>query len=166
MNDKSSNRFFDHLGMIIAILLFILCLCGCIKKNSEKTTKGFDLKQLEEDCKNNGGNIVYAKDGILISHFEQGQSNSFYTYIVIPPVEMTKESEKILTIGEAVSEYSVQLSDGKVYSHQDQGVVLPETNAWIHTYGSLQDIAESLQLNIVSSEIGRASCRERVFYSV
>lgn len=153
MDDKSSNRFFDQLGMIIAILLFILCLCGCIKKNTEKISKGFDLKQLEEDCKNNGGNIVYAKDGILISHFEQGQSNSFYTYIDISPVEMSKESEKILTIGEPVSEYSVQLSDGKVYSHQNQGVVLPETNAWIHTYGSLQDIAESLQLNIVSSDL-------------
>lgn len=66
---------------------------------------------------------------------------------------MSKESEKILTIEEPVSEYSVQLSDGKVYSHQNQGVVLPETNAWIHTYGSLQDIAESLQLNIVSSDL-------------
>ena len=32
-------------------------------------------------------------------------------------------------------------------------IVLPETNAWIHTYGSLQDIAESLQLNIISSDL-------------
>lgn len=153
MDDKSSNRFFDQLGMIIAILLFILCLCGCIKKNPEKISEDFDIKHLEEDVKKNGGNIVYAQDGILISHWERGQSNSFYTYIDISPVEMSKESEKILTIGEPVSEYSVQLSDGKVYSHQDQGVVLPETNAWIHTYGSLQDIADSLQLNIVSSDL-------------
>ena len=139
--------------MIIAILLFIPCLCGCKKKNSEKISKGLDLKQLEEDCKKNGGNIVYSQDGILISHWEKGQSNSFYTYIVIPPVEMSKESEKILTTGEPVSEYSVQLSDGNIYSHQNQGDVFSETDAWIHTYGSLQDIADSLQLNIIASDL-------------
>lgn len=153
MKIKGNNSFFKCLGMIIAILLFILCLCGCIKKNPEKISKGFDLKHLEEDCKKNGGNIVYAQDGILVSHWEKGQSNSFYTYIVIPPVEMSKESEKILTTGEPVSEYSVQLSDGNIYSHQNQGDVFSETDAWIHTYGSLQDIADSLQLNIIASDL-------------
>lgn len=153
MEMKGNDSFFKYLGMIIAIPFFILCLCGCTQKNPEKISEEFDIKHLEEDVKKNGGNIVYAKDGILISHFEQGQSNSFYTYIDISPVEMSKESEKILTIGEPISEYSVQLSDGMVYSHQDQGVVFSETNAWIHTYGSLQDIAESLQLNIVSSDL-------------
>lgn len=154
MKIKGNNSFFKYLlGMIIAILLFIPCLCGCKKKNSEKISKGFDLKQLEEDCKKNGGNIVYSQDGILISHWEKGQSNSFYTYIVIPPVEMSKESEKILTTGEPVSEYFVQLSDGNIYSHQNQGDVFSETDAWIHTYGSLQDIADSLQLNIIASDL-------------
>lgn len=154
MKIKGNNSFFKYLlGMIIAILLFIPCLCGCKKKNSEKISKGLDLKQLEEDCKKNGGNIVYSQDGILISHWEKGQSNSFYTYIVIPPVEMSKESEKILTTGEPVSEYSVQLSDGNIYSHQNQGDVFSETDAWIHTYGSLQDIADSLQLNIIASDL-------------
>ena len=154
MKIKGNNSFFKYLlGMIIAILLFIPCLCGCKKKNSEKISKGFDLKQLEEDCKKNGGNIVYSQDGILISHWEKGQSNSFYTYIVIPPVEMSKESEKILTTGEPVSEYSDQLSDGNIYSHQNQGDVFSETDAWIHTYGSLQDIADSLQLNIIASDL-------------
>lgn len=52
MKIKGNNSFFKYLlGMIIAILLFIPCLCGCKKKNSEKISKGFDLKQLEEDCK-------------------------------------------------------------------------------------------------------------------
>lgn len=153
MKIKGKDNFFKYVGMMIAISFFILCFCGCIKKNSEKISEGFDLEQLEEDCKKNGGNIVYAQEGILISHFEQGQSNSFYTYMDISPVEMSKEREKILTTGEPVSEYSVQLSDGKVYSHQNQGVVLPETNAWIHTYGALQDIAESLQLNILASDL-------------
>ena len=70
---------------------------------------------------------------------------------------MSKESEKILTTGEPVSEYSVQLSDGNIYSHQNQGDVFSETDAWIHTYGSLQDIAAGTKAAITPMDwIGMA----------
>lgn len=151
MADK--DIFFKYLGFIVIISFLIFVFCGCLRKTSEETSEEFDTKQLKETIEKNGGVITYAQDGIVIYSWEQEKENTFCANILIPPDEISKEAESILTAGEPVSEYSIQLSDGMTYSHQNQGTFVEGTDAWVHTYGSLQDIAEILSLDMLTSNL-------------
>lgn len=113
--------------MILMALFLIFSLSGCSWKD------------------------IYSAEGISIYRAETEEGKELYAEMSIVPIPMPEEAKEFLTASEPVAEYEVQLSDGTSYGYH--GMENEETQVYAYTYGSLGEIADSLHLKLLASDM-------------
>lgn len=106
-------------------LFLIFCLPGCSQK------------------------AIYSAEGLTIYRVETEEGKELYADMSIFPAQLPKATKESLMAGEPHTADTVTLSDGDSYGYQ--GMENEEPHVYLYTYGSVEDIAEALCLDILAS---------------
>lgn len=97
-----------------------------------------------------GCSVIHSAEGITIYQMETEQGEEFYADVSITPGRLSDDTKRSLAVGEPLSEYEVELSNGTFYGFQSSENLEPKNYAY--TYGTLTEIAEAHHLDLLASK--------------
>lgn len=112
------------INIIVTILLLIFLMTGCSSKK------------------------IYSNEGMDVYILDKEQEKELYVDTRVSAIQMSEDAREILTEGDPLSEYHVQLSDGR--SVEFIGAENAEPSRYACLYQSMSDMATALHMNILA----------------
>lgn len=126
--------------IVIMTLFLIFCLSGCSETTPEEMFAGMETVHQDE-----GMEVIYSTEGMAIYRVETEYGKELWADMSIVPAQLSEDAKEFLVTGESASTYGVPVFKGTEYQGME--------NVYVYTYGALSDIADSLHLDILASDL-------------
>ncbi len=126
--------------IVIMTLFLIFCLSGCSETTPEEMFAGMETVHQDE-----GMEVIYSTEGMAIYRVETEYGKELWADMSIVPAQLSEDAKEFLVTGESASTYGVPVFKGTEYQGME--------NVYVYTYGALSDIADSLHLDILASDM-------------